>query len=175
MPAITLWQPWASLWCSPAKLHETRGWHTTRKGWLLVHAAKRKLDNESASELDAIMDKYFDQHWGLEIPFGALVGMVNLVDCVPTNNFAAAYDDTEDGQCGDFFPGRYAWRRGEFRRFARPIPYRGAQGFFNVPISAFSAAEFETLDPDDIAVMNVQMAAFSSDRAPAARAQRAST
>jgi hypothetical protein len=44
---------------------------------------------------------------------------------------AAASDD--DRECGDFAPGRFAWKRGEFRLFDQPIPYRGARGIFNVP------------------------------------------
>ena len=159
MRFITLWQPWASLWVSPAKRHETRHWPTTHRGWLGVHAAKRKLDDFEADELDEIMDAYYGQHWGLEIPFGALIGMVNIVDCVRTETFPAGYLDTEDGQCGDFSDGRFAWRRGEFKRFAQPIPYRGAQGFFDVPESVFAGAAFEKLHPDDQAAMHEQMAA----------------
>lgn len=48
MRAISLWQPWASLWLSGFKVHETRHWHITRqwKDWnpgdrMAVHAAKR--------------------------------------------------------------------------------------------------------------------------------------
>jgi hypothetical protein len=40
MKAISLWQPWASLWCSPRKIHETRHWPTNNRGWMLVHAAQ---------------------------------------------------------------------------------------------------------------------------------------
>ena len=43
----------------------------------------------------------------------------------------AASDD--DRECGDFAPGRFAWKRDEFRLFDQPIPYRGAQGIFTVP------------------------------------------
>ena len=60
--------------------------------------------------------------------------MVNVVDCQPTQTLlgdAAAGDD--DRECGDFAPGRFAWKRGEFRLFDQPIPYRGARGIFNVP------------------------------------------
>jgi hypothetical protein len=144
---------------SPAKLHETRHWPIYHRGWLLVHAAKRKLD-DSADELDAIMDKYYDQHWGLEIPFGALVGMVNIVDCVRVETLTAkpCFILSDDYECGDFSPGRYGWRRGEFKRFAEPIPYRGSQGFFDVPETVFAGRAFEELHPDDIAVMREQMA-----------------
>jgi hypothetical protein len=39
----------------------------------------------------------------------------------------------DDRECGNFGPGRFAWKRDEFRLFDQPIPYRGRQGFFNVP------------------------------------------
>ena len=63
-----------------------------------------------------------------------MIGMVNLVDCLPTQTplgDAAASDD--DRECGDFAPGRFAWKRDGFRLFDQPIPYRGAPGIFNVP------------------------------------------
>jgi hypothetical protein len=60
--------------------------------------------------------------------------MVNVVDCQPTQTgFGDAAASDDDRECGDFGPGRFAWKRGEFRLFGRPIPYRGKQGIFNVP------------------------------------------
>lgn len=135
MKAITLWQPWASLWVSPSKEHETRHWPTAHRGWLLVHAAKRKLDDFGGDALDDIMDVHYGHHWGLEIPFGAIIGAVHLVDCIPTDQMAAGHERTDDYECGDFTAGRFAWRRDKWRLFEVPIPYRGAQGFFEVPTS----------------------------------------
>jgi hypothetical protein len=60
--------------------------------------------------------------------------MVNVVDCQPTHAVlgdAAASDD--DLECGDFGPGRFAWKRDQLRLFDQPISYRGRQGIFNVP------------------------------------------
>jgi len=135
MKAISLWQPWASLWCSPRKVHETRHWRCSHRGWLLVHAAKRF---EKGFELDdplrSILDDEFGRHWARDPPTGALIGRVNVVDCLPTQALrgdAAASDD--DRECGDFGPDRFAWKRDEFRLFDKSIRYRGAQGFFNVP------------------------------------------
>src|SRR6185436_9203151 len=54
LPCISLWQPWGSLWCSDAKEHETRHWPTSHRGWLAVHAAKRKIDDLSGERLDEI-------------------------------------------------------------------------------------------------------------------------
>src|SRR5690348_12363065 len=135
MRALSLWQPWASLWCSSRKVHETRHWQCSHRGWLLAHAAKHfEKDFALDDPLGVILDDEFGSDWTLNLPTGALIGMVNVVDCVPTRRRigdAAANDD--DRACGDFSGGRFAWKRDEFRLFDQPIPHRGAQGIFNVP------------------------------------------
>jgi len=133
MKAISLWQPWASLWCSDAKVHETRHWATNHRGWLLVHAAKRRIDDLSGSRLDEICDSLWGHHWGLELPRGCLIGKVNLVGCEGTEAMPIGHQITDDYECGDFSAGRFAWKRSAFVIFPQAIPYRGAQGFFNVP------------------------------------------
>jgi activating signal cointegrator 1 len=116
-------------------VHETRHWRCSHRGWLLVHAAQhfeRKFALDDPLRL--ILDDEFGTRWALDFPTGALIGMVNVVDCEPTGTLlgeTAANDD--DRVCGDFSAGRFAWKRDEFRVFERPIPYRGARGFFNVP------------------------------------------
>ncbi len=131
MKAISLWQPWASLWISDAKVHETRHWPTSYRGWLVVHAAKRRIDDLSGDRLDEICDGIWGHHWGLELPRGALIGAVKLVSCIRMNKTAPASEDDEE--CGDWSDERYAWRRDQFKVFDQPIPYRGQQGMFVVP------------------------------------------
>jgi hypothetical protein len=135
MKAISLWQPWASLWCSPRKVHETRHWPCRHRGWLLVHAAKHfEKDFGPADPLRLILLDEFGPNWATDLPTGALIGMVNVVDCQPTQTFlgdSAASDD--DRECGNFTLGRFAWKRDRFRLFDRPMPYRGRQGIFVVP------------------------------------------
>jgi len=134
MKAISLWQPWASLWLTPAKVHETRHWPTSHRGWLLVHAAKRTIDDyEGDDALDQICDRIFGAGWSSTLPRGALLGIVNVVDCVRTEKILQGYQEPDDYECGDFSEGRYGWRRDKFNVFDNPIPYRGAQGIFSVP------------------------------------------
>jgi hypothetical protein len=134
MKAISLWQPWGSLWLSDRKLHETRHWPTSHRGPLLVHAAKKFVkDFPLGDPLRAILDDEFGGHWAMDLPTGALIGIVHLVSCLPTAAIPIGHQETDDYHCGDFRPDRYAWRRGSYRVFARPIPWKGAQGFFNVP------------------------------------------
>lgn len=141
MRAISLWQPWASLWLTDAKLHETRHWATSYRGPLAVHAAKRRVDDLSGERLDEICDGIWGHHWGLELPRGALIGVVRLVACLPTDRMPVGHELSDDYECGDFASGRFAWQRSvtNIRTFADPIPYRGQQGFFEVPDSILPA------------------------------------
>jgi hypothetical protein len=140
LPAISLWQPWASLWCTDAKVHETRHRPTSHRGWLAVHAAKRPVDDFDGDRLDEICGGLFGNHWGMDLPRGAIVGVVNVVACVGTDTLPIGHETTDDFQCGDFSGGCYGWQRAAYVRFAEAIPYRGAQGIFRVPGAGIAAA-----------------------------------
>lgn len=134
MKAISLWQPWASLWLSDAKIHETRCWPTKYRGPLLVHAAKRNpVLVDPGTCLDDILTDEFGGHWGMDLPTGAIIGVVDLVDCRPTETMADGHQDSDDFWCGDFCPGRFAWKRERYTVFKHPVPYRGRQRIFNIP------------------------------------------
>lgn len=139
MKALSLWQPWASLWVSARKIHETRSWPTLYRGPLLVHAAKR-FEREVDEDLAEILDDEFGPHWGLELPTGALLGIVTVEDCWRTEDvYPLGMPRGDDFICGNFGPGRYAFRRAdEYRVFDRPIPFPGRQGLFNVPDSVLA-------------------------------------
>ena len=130
--AISLWQPWASLWLTDAKLHETRHWPTARRGMIYVHAAKRPIrHSEVTGELLRVCEDEFGGHFWTDLPFGAVIGIVDLVDCVPTHKVKHLLGHS-DLFCGDFSEGRYAWRRGPSPTHIGPWPYKGKQGFFHV-------------------------------------------
>lgn len=136
MKAISLWQPWASLWLSPSKIHETRHWQTPHRGEMLVHAAKR-LVTDVDEELAEILFHEFGADWAKSLPRGAIVGVVDLIDVVPTKKiYMNGFIDSADMVCGDFSDGRFGWKRGSYRRFESPIPWRGRQTIFNVPREA---------------------------------------
>ena len=132
MKAISLWQPWASLWLSPRKIHETRHWPTAHRGWMAVHAAKR-FEKDHHPELAQILRAEFGASWFKDLPTGAIIGMVNIIDCIPTEVIRAADHSVDDMECGNFGPGRFGWQRREFKLLPEPIPFRGLQGVFNVP------------------------------------------
>ena len=134
MKAISLWQPWASLWLTPRKNYETRHWATRHRGWLAVHAAQR-FEKDHPPELAEILRAQFGADWYRTLPAGAIIGVVNVVGCFTTEEIVAyTHDDSDDLKCGDFSPGRFGWQRGDdFKLLQNPIPYRGRQSIFSVP------------------------------------------
>lgn len=131
MKAISLWQPWASLWLTDAKIHETRHWPTKYRGFLYVHAAKHPIrESDISPELREICEDLWGGHFWTELPFGAVIGVVNLVDCVKTEMSTVLSE--RDSHCGDFSPGRFAWRRELLTTSIGPWPYKGRQGLFNI-------------------------------------------
>jgi hypothetical protein len=110
-PAITLWQPWASLVACGAKQWETRGWRTSHRGPLRIHAAKVERPEEAALvALPAIHDALWP-HLGFDrrpmptsvrerLPRGAIVATVNVVDCCPVGgptSFRTGYVQGDEG------------------------------------------------------------------------------
>src|SRR5260370_37615147 len=94
MKALTLYQPWASLIVDGIKMLETRPRPLSHRGYLAIHAGL-KVDVEACKE--------FGYDW-TDIPRGAVLGIVNMVECLPTTHPLVKAD-----AYGDFRPGRYAY------------------------------------------------------------------
>lgn len=150
MRAISLWQPWASLIVLGEKEYETRGWSTGYRGPLLIHAAKRIVLKELEDVLDCpYMQEALFPYRALSalvpphrtlltakaarevLPFGKLIGTVDLVDCIPTE-IARGKIDNKEYMFGNYGANRYAWRMANPFMFDEPIEYKGEQGFFEV-------------------------------------------
>jgi hypothetical protein len=129
MRCISLWQPWATLVVIGAKEFETRGWPTSYRGPLAIHAAKKW-----GPEFEAILrtEPFRTVLHGHDLPKGAIVGTVELVGCFPTE--AVLMPDGQERAFGNYGPGRYAWKLANPVDFLVPIAYRGQQGFFDVPL-----------------------------------------
>lgn len=137
LKAISLWQPWASLWLTDKKPHDTRHWQTPHRGWLAVHAAK-KFVKDVDGDLDEILTSEFGNHWGQDLPTGAIIGAVDLISCLRMSMTKPEHEDDEI--CGNWSPERFAWKAGPTVKLADPIPYRGQQGMWTIP-----AAEIQSL------------------------------
>lgn len=156
MRAISLWQPWASAVAIGAKGVETRHWSTDYRGPLAIHASKRRVQwelDEMTSDASwcaalAPLGKWWvkpETIAGLDcrMPFGAVVAVVDLVDVKPSEDFGLEIDElrTREGHAGawsermmgNYGPGRFGWILGNVRRLREPLPWKGAQSFFDVP------------------------------------------
>lgn len=152
MPAISLWQPWASLLFTSgqAKEHETRHWPAPARligKRVAVHAAKRMaslgLDEVIANRtlefdmLASLSRIAFGTDWRKSLPRGAFVGTAILASCKlideddPAGWAGAAHGN--DWIAGNWASGRYAWLMTERRPLATPIPARGQQGWWTIP------------------------------------------
>lgn len=130
-----MWQPWATLMAIGAKKIETRGWSTRYRGALAIHAAKR-FDRE---QRELCRDEPFCsalERVGYEpddLPRGEIVGVVDLVDVLPTQGQLFWSPEDPEVAFGDYALGRYAWVTRNARRLPNPIPWRGAQGLWVLP------------------------------------------
>jgi hypothetical protein len=142
MKALTICQPYASLIVLPddderAKRVENRTWLTDYRGPLLIHAGKSR-------------QWLLDHNYGLDIrtmPFGFIVGICELRGCVqkgPDGFHESILRRWPWLQFHEHAEGPFCWVLAECRRFENPIPYRGAQGLFNVPRDVV-AAEIDRL------------------------------
>jgi len=134
MKAITLWQPWASLTILGEKLIETRSWYTTVRGRVGIHAAK---SDHSGILLHIPMNELaFFQAAGVcgipEPPLGAVVGTIEIEDCIPIEKlYGGRYDTPKERAFGDWTAGRFGWIMKSPVAFEKPVPAKGAKSFWN--------------------------------------------
>lgn len=141
MKCISLWQPWASLMALDLKKNETRSWPTKYRGPLAIHAAKRRM-------CDVGIDLMFrcgvasvvQEAYPRNVPYGAIVCTLELYDCQEVTNENVPSSPERD--FGDYMVGglnkRFMWLTRNVRMLDNPIPWRGSQGFFDVPDELFA-------------------------------------
>lgn len=140
MKAYTVYQPYAFATVVGLKHYETRTRRTHIRGRVAVHAGKKKIKGKSAEQL--YMDilatgKENELAWHAcrtshPEEYGAVVGTVEIVDCVPVEEIADKLTPLERA-LGDYSPGRFAWVLRNPVMFEKPIPARGRQGWWNWP------------------------------------------
>ena len=131
MRAYTVYQPYAWATVAGLKPHETRSRRTNIRGRVAVHAGKAGLrratkglsGNEFWELLGAVGGK-------TDVPLGAVVGTLEIVDCVPVEEVVDGLTEQEMA-LGDYSPGRWAWVLKNPVMFDTPIPAKGKQGWWN--------------------------------------------
>jgi hypothetical protein len=127
------------------KPDETRHWPTAFRGELAIHAAKKW----SRYQEDLCMSSPFwealcpgtngPRELFEKLPRGAIVGVVTITGC---ELITATNAPPMPGRAfGDYTPGRYKWTASNARQLPRPVPWLGAQGFFEVPDQVVSEVQ----------------------------------
>jgi hypothetical protein len=132
--ALTLHQPWASL-VGKHKHYETRGKTTNYRGKIAIHAAiRQEMTDYQVNELSDLLV-------GENIPFGAVVAIADLTDCIRmTEEFISQQSETEL-RCGLWEVGRYAWKLENVQFLPEPIPARGMPGLWDFELPIISSQE----------------------------------
>ncbi len=134
MPALTLWQPWASLAMIGRKRHETRSWPIPAKlhgHRIAIHAGSgRPPASMITDELDALCRDAFGPEWRRSIPYGAVLGTCRVSGHWRTDRFPGDVDH-DDLVSGIWTPGRWAWRLDDVLTLPDPVPASGAQGIWS--------------------------------------------
>lgn len=136
MKILSISQPWASLVISGDKRYETRGWQTSHRGLLGIHAARRfptSLRLAAIREpLRGLLREAGFRDWP-ELPLGVVLGTVELIGCTRVEELPEISEI--EATMGDFQPGRWAW---EFRNpcaWPRPLPALGRLGVFELELA----------------------------------------
>lgn len=138
MKAISIHQPWAHAILHLGKCVENRTWPTRHRGPLLIHASKSRASYDAQAERD------WKRLYGVELPpweglvTGALVGVVELVACLPLATWKAWRANGCDVATHDaamlspWACGPWCWVLAEPRVLDKPVPWKGQQNLFEV-------------------------------------------
>ena len=128
MKALTICQPYAALIVTGEKLVENREWPTNYRGRLLIHAGKSRqwLDDEDEQDF---------AERGDPLVFGALVGEATLADVLHIAAIQRGDYDTRYPWLRDHAHthGLWCWVLQDVKRYAQPVPWKGAQGLWDFP------------------------------------------
>lgn len=161
MKVLTIQQPYASLCLNTdkeGKAHkriETRSWATKYRGELLIHASVGKNYKKIPAH-----DHFWNGYHNIfafenmppieELPFGAIIGKVTLVDVYPVADLLSGGIGTSKGESwklfepdsyefafGDYSEGRFGWLLSEPELFDTPIPAKGQLGLWNFDLDKY--------------------------------------
>lgn len=145
--ALSLHQPWASLFALGEKDFETRSWQTRWRGVVYCHASRAKPNAEAMRNpaIVAALARH-GYHGAASLPTGCILASAELTGCAVIHQATGAYVGPEtrildlpagrhivsatEKAFGDYRPGRFAWHfRGRRQLFA-PVDVGGRQGLW---------------------------------------------
>jgi hypothetical protein len=126
MKALSFKQPWAWLIFNGKDI-DNRNWRTNFRGRIYVHASKTWdaegfkwiLGNKEKLNYTKWLDMMMIENAKDEMAFGALVGEVDIIDCVSESS-------------SPWFFGKYGFVLANPISYSIPIPYKGMLNLFEV-------------------------------------------
>jgi hypothetical protein len=142
MLCLTVCEPWATLIAQGRKKVENRTWATKHRGPLLIHAGKAHKHYEAELREAAS----WPGRYGVPLPaaseltWGGLIAVVDLTACLALRDLDPG-DQDEFAWVKEhpFTEGPFCWVLQNARIMPRPVPWRGAQGLWNVPLEKLPA------------------------------------
>lgn len=159
--ALTLTEPWAALVWRWEKRIETRSWCTNHRGDIAIHAGKGLAGVSKAEYRARCRHPYsfgpvLQRHWPTAgnptlpdpLPRGAILIIVEIVDCIRTEDLVRAGRVTRQTKAGaavtweltaqerafgDYTEGRWAWLLANPRPLVTPIATPGARRLWRIP------------------------------------------
>ena len=127
MKALSVRAPWWWAILHLGKDIENRDWNTNFRGKIYLHAGKFWKQDEIEENVDDIEfilgdtgESHFTDDDSLRSGCGCIVGTVDIFGCVSKSK-------------SRWFFGKYGFQLSNPVSFPRPIPFKGALGFFDVP------------------------------------------
>lgn len=139
MKAITIKQPWASLIAEGIKDIENRMWLTKFRGRVLIHAGAGKFVQDLhllldyPQILDVINKKKEVEIFGSHLIKGAIIGSVEIIDCVIEHESIWAEKTPMPAGCYMGEKPIYNWVLANPILFPEPIPAKGKLSFWDYP------------------------------------------
>lgn len=136
-PAISLHQPFATLFVRGIKAHETRGRAAPARvigKRILIHAAKRPIPPDIDPDMVALCVRFLGTGWREAMPYGAFVGTVLIASSKLMVEDELGFKDRADLIAGHWEPGRWRWRGQDPERFLTPKPATGRQSWWTAEI-----------------------------------------
>ncbi|KAH3762538.1 activating signal cointegrator 1 [Pelomyxa schiedti] len=137
--ALTLHQPWASLLVYGIKTAEGRNWTTNHRGKLWIHAASKQPDPDvirSLEEQYRLLSPDEDLQFPKDYPLGALVGRVEVVDCIDQKRYQSTEENQRDPNDSEFL-----WLCSNPERLTLPFRMSGNQRLWNIPTNVTQGAQ----------------------------------
>ena len=119
MKALSVRQPYAWALIAGRKPVEYRTWRTDHRGPLAIHAARSRSYLADPADLAEFRREWPDLPDPDRLVYGAVIGIVNLVDCVPSPDRR----------------GEWHWRVADPRPLETPVPCVGNTTLFRVELS----------------------------------------